>query len=182
MFTGGRVLYLQQQTGPDQLEWVTHPRARRGRGVLFATAPFVLYLLTLSVLFVVSLRDLYLWEKVKQFAAWGALLTGILVAIAFLLGRRIQERLLATSEELRVERTRAIGRAPPLIVSRSRLRAFATFPSMRSLGADLQIHALCTDDTRIPLLEADPHSGQAHDIAAQLADLMGLAVERHREE
>lgn len=175
------MLYLQLQDGPDRLEWVTHPRARRGRGVLFATAPFVVYLLTVSGLFVVSLRDLYLWQQVKQFAGWGAMVAAALSVIAFLLGRRIHERLSATSEEVRVERTRAIGRAEPLVIPRARLRAFATFPSLRSLGADLQIHALRTDDARLLLLEADPHSGQAQEIAAKLADLMGLPLERHRD-
>src|SRR5439155_11329127 len=48
---GAKVIYEIAEVGPQRVVFVTHPRARRGRGVLFATAPMVVYVLMVSVLF-----------------------------------------------------------------------------------------------------------------------------------
>jgi hypothetical protein len=160
-----------------ELGFVTHHKARRGRGVLFATAPLVIYVLAISVLFALSVQDLSLWEQVKQAASWGLGLASILAVGCFVLGYRIRDQIEAGPIGLSLRHTPAIGPVRTTSLPWSQLRGFAVDPSLRSLGADVLLVAVHEDGRRLPLAEGEPHSPQVRDLARQLARLSGLALE-----
>lgn len=150
---------------------VTHPNARRGRGVLFATAPLVGYVLSVTVAFLASLRNLYLLEQVKEFAVAGLAGAAVLAVIGFLLGRRVRDRLVATRTELTLERHGPLVAVRTRRLSYDELRGFAVEASLRSLGADTLLVAVHRDGKREPLLEGDPHSGQVAQLVGRLSRL-----------
>jgi hypothetical protein len=162
------------------LTFSTHPRSRRGRGVLFATAPWVVYVLAISGLFALSTQDLSLWSEVKQFAAYGAGVTAALAAICFGLGRRIRDRIELSEHALTVIHTPALGSTRTSRIAFADLSAFAIDPSLRSLGADVLWVAVHRDGRRLPIAEGEPHSAQVRELAAQAAAIAGLPLESPR--
>jgi hypothetical protein len=167
---------LLQQTDRE-VSLVTHPKARRGRGVLFATAPVVVYLLAVSVMFALSVRDLSLWGQVKSAAGWGAGLAALLAIACFALGYRIRDRIDAGQEEVAVLHTPPLGPPRRMAFRWEQLRGLAVDPSLRSLGADVILVAVHRDGRRIPLAEGEPHSAQIRDLAQRLSRLSRLPVE-----
>ncbi len=173
------MIYLELPGGPG-VRFITHPKARRGRGILFATAPFVVYLLTVSVLFVASVQDLSLWDDVKRALVYGAGMAAALAAGCFALGFRMQDEIDADSVRLRILTTPALGSPRVKEIAFSELRALAIDPSLRSLGADVLLVAVRKDGARAPIAEGEPHSAQVRDLAARLAELGGLPLEPMR--
>ncbi|HVE84456.1 MAG TPA: hypothetical protein VND93_16485 [Myxococcales bacterium] len=164
----------------DRLLVVTSRRARRGRGVLFATAPLVVYVAFAAILLALAARDVTLWPQVK--AAWltGAEAAAALSVLCFALGFRIRSQLAATSGSLSLVRTPALGTARILTLPAADLASLAVDPSLRSLGADVVLVAVRRDGTRVPLLEGDPHSDQIRTLAQSIARLTSLPVEAPR--
>src|SRR5690606_10779429 len=156
------------QNAPDGLRCSTHRRARRGRGILFATTPFVVLLLVVSGLFALSVRDLSLWQKVKEVSAWGTVAAAALGAFCFALGFRIRDDLTANASGIWLRSHPALGPTRTLHLSRAGLSAIAVDASLRSLGADVLLVAVQSDGRRIPLAEGDAHSGQIPAFAERL--------------
>ncbi len=172
------MVYQVLSSSPDALSFATHPRARRGRGVLFATAPWVVYVLTLSGLFLLATRDLSMWEDLKRVAAYGALVTFALSLLCFWLGRRVNTRIDVRPQEIHIEETPALG--PPRVtrLTPPELKALSLEPSLRSLGADYLLVAQRTDGHKLALAEGEPHSGQLHSFAEQMASITRVPLER----
>lgn len=171
------MIYEVLEHSPDRIRFVTHPRARRGRGILFATAPFVVYLATTGVLFVLSVQDLSLWEAARRGLAYGAMLAALFALGCFFLGWRIEERIEADAARTRIERRPAIGKKRVEEIRHGDLTAFAIDPSLRSLGADVLFVAVHKDGRRLPIAEGDPHSAQVRLLAADVARLAGVPLE-----
>jgi hypothetical protein len=160
-----------------QFTFVTAARARRGRGILFALAPAVGLSMALSILFAVSPDKIFLWQVIRQLFLPGIAIAACLSVLGFVLGHRVRERIEATAQGLRIVRTPAIGR--PRVISRSQeeLTLFAIKPNVRSLGADILLVAHCRDGTMIPVAEGEPHGGQMHGIAREVAALMDVPLQ-----
>src|ERR1019366_7748042 len=139
------VIYQVVARSLDSLVFVTHQKARRGRGTLFATAPPVVYVLTCCALFALSVGDLSLWDKVKETAAWGAGVAAVLSALAFVLGRKIHDTIEADREKLRILRVPALGPVREETLRYAELAGFGIDPSLRSLGADNLLVAVGRD-------------------------------------
>jgi hypothetical protein len=171
------MIYESLETGAHRLHFVTHVRAQRGRGVLFATTPFVVYLATLAFLFFLATRDLSLWTQVKAAARGGFGLMGILAAICFALGFRIRDEVEVTSDSVRIFHRPALGPVRQTHQRREELSGLAFDPSLRSLGADVLLVAVRRDGSRVPIAEGEPHSGQIHALGAQAAQILRLPLE-----
>jgi len=171
------VIYEVVDQSPSRLVLRTHDRARRGRGVLFATAPLVVYLLFGCALFAIAAQDLTLWERVKQVALAGAAVAAGLSAVAFLFGRRVHDVIHADTAAVRIDHHAAFGRPRTTELPYAELKAFAVEPSVRSLGADLMLVAVTREGARRPIAECEPHAGQVHDVARKLALLSRLPLE-----
>jgi hypothetical protein len=174
------VVYEVLAQSPDRIVLRTHDKARRGRGVLFATAPFVVYLLFCGALFILSANDLSLWERAKSTAAAGAAAAVALGLLAFLLGRRVHDVIDADRARIEVQHIPAAGAARRQAWRYDDVKAFAVDPSPRSLGADVLLVAVLRSGERRPLAEGDPHTGQIRDMAQKLAFLSGLPLEEPR--
>jgi hypothetical protein len=170
-------MYEVREDSPQRLVLITAGKTRRGRGVLFATAPLVVYLLAASALFLLAARDVSLWPRVKQAWAQGLMLAAALAVGCFLLGRRVHHHLTATADGLHLMRVPALGTARILMLPYADLAALAVDPSLRSLGADVVLVAVHRDGRRIPLLEGDAHSQQIRAFAEQIAARGKLPVE-----
>jgi hypothetical protein len=170
------MIYLELPAGAG-VRFVTHPKARRGRGVLFATAPFVIYVLTVSALFAAAVQDLSLWDEVKRAFSYGALLAAGLAAACFALGFRMRDDVEADGVRVRITSTPALGRPRARELPFADLRGLAVDPSLRSLGADVLLVAVRRDGARSPIAEGDPHSAQIRDLAARLAALGKVPLE-----
>lgn len=166
---------LEDQT--DRLMVVTSRRARRGRGVLFATAPLVIYLAFAAVLLVIVARDMTLWEQVKQAWVIGAQVAAALALGCFILGYRVRDQLTVTAGSVQLVRTPAAGTARLLALPAADLAGLAVDPSLRSLGADVLLVAVRKDGTRVPVLEGDPHSDQIRAFAQRISKITSLPVE-----
>ena len=165
---------------PDLLEVVTSRRARRGRGVLYATAPLIVYLAFAAALLLLVARDMTLWPRVKEAWIAGAKAAAVLSAGCFFLGFRIQDRLRVTPGVLQLRRTPAMGSTGQLLLSAEDLASLGVDPSLRSLGADVLLVAVRRDGTRVPLLEGDPHSDQVRSLAQRIASLASVPLEAPR--
>jgi len=168
---------LLEHVPEESLAFETHERAQRGRGVLFATTPFVLYLAVLAVLFAFATQDLSLWSAVKRTAGVGALVSGVLSIVSFALGFRVRERIEASPGKLRITHRPAAGAERAQEWFSRDLAALALDPSLRSLGADVLLVAVTRGGKRIPIAEGEPHSGQIQDLAKKMADVMKLELE-----
>jgi hypothetical protein len=171
------MIYEVVNRSDRQVAFVTHARARRGRGVLFATAPLIIHLFACSALFVWSTQDLSVWGRTKTFAVRGGAVAAVLALGAFYLGRRMTDRVEADTQGLRLTRTPALGAPRVKQLSYPELTAFAVDPSIRSLGADVLLIAVLRDGTRLPLAEGEPHSGQIRELGQALATLSGVPLE-----
>ena len=165
---------------PDHLQVVTSRRARRGRGVLFATAPLIVYVAFVAVLLVLVARDMTLWGDVKQAWIAGAKAAAVLSAGCFFLGFRMQDQLSVTAGLLQLVRTPAMGTARVLLLRTAELASLGVDPSLRSLGADVMLVAVRRDGARVPLLEGDPHSDQVRSLARRIASLASIPLEAPR--
>src|SRR4051794_511353 len=134
--------YEVQPTQPGRVSFHTHDKARRGRGVLFATAPLVVYLLVTCGLFVLAVQDLSGWARVKTATLEGGVLALVLAVVCFGLGRRFSDRVEATPEGISIHRTRALGSARTEVLPAREIAALAIDPSLRSLGADVLLVAV----------------------------------------
>jgi hypothetical protein len=172
--------YDVAEANSARVVFTTHPKARRGRGVLFATLPAVVYLLALCALFVLSVQDLSLWTEAKSAAKLGAFIAAGLTAACFLLGRRIHDRIEATRETIKILHTPALGAARTEEIRCAELSGLAVDASLRSLGADVLLVAVTRDGKRIPIAEGEPHSGQVRELAARIAGLTNLPLEAPR--
>lgn len=160
-----------------QLTFVTAARARRGRGILFALAPVVVLSLALSILFAVAADKIFLWQVIRRLFLPGVAVAACLSVLGFALGHRVQERVEATPQRLRIVRTPAIGRRRVLCRSQEELTLFRIKPNVRSLGADILLLAQCRDGTTIRVAEGEPHGGQMHRIAREVSALMGVPLQ-----
>jgi hypothetical protein len=174
------VVYEVLSQSPERLVLRTHDRARRGRGVLFATAPFVVYLAFCTIVFAVAAGDLTLWEKAKTAAAAGAGVATALAVAAFVLGRRIHDVIEADQAAVRIDHSPALGASRRLELRYADLEGFAVDPSLRSLGADVLLVAVTREGTRRPIAEGEPHSSQVRDVARKLAFLSKLPLAEPR--
>ena len=174
------MVYEVLAQSPERLLIRTHASARRGRGVLFATAPFVVYLLFGGGLFALASQDLTLWERARSVAGIGAAVAAALALGAFLLGRRIHDVIEADGAAVRIDHSPALGAPRRTEIRYADLMGFAVDPSIRSLGADVLLVAVARDGTRRPIAEGDPHSAQVRDVARKLAFLSRLPLEEPR--
>jgi hypothetical protein len=171
------MIYELLESSPKTLAFETHERAQRGRGVLYATTPFVVYLALMAFLFFLATRDLSLWSRVKQTAGVGAAVCAVLSAFCFALGFRVRERIEASKDQLRITHRPAAGPERARELNRSNLSGLALDPSLRSLGADVLLVAVTREGTRVPVAEGEPHSGQIQDLARRMSEVMGLEIE-----
>ncbi|MFZ5469424.1 MAG: hypothetical protein ACOZIN_08305 [Myxococcota bacterium] len=171
------MIYEELERSNQRVLFRTHAKARRGRGVLFATAPWVVYLLLVAVLFVLAAQDLSLWERAKQLMRIGAATAAGLAAICFILGRRIRDVVDADQQRLRLEHTPALGATRELELRYAELSAFAIEPSLRSLGADILFVAVHKDGRHLPIAEGEPHTAQVRELARDISTLAKLPLE-----
>ncbi len=164
----------------NELCFVTAHRARRGRGILYALAPWLLYLFGISVVFAVSLRDPADWEWIKSTAQLGACAAAALSAIAYVLGYRARDQVTATPDAIRIRSTPSLGRSRVTSLPAAELAAFGIDPSVRSLGADLLLVAVHRNGRRTAIAEGEPHQGQLRQFASRAAQITGLALEAPR--
>ncbi|HYV44421.1 MAG TPA: hypothetical protein VFA20_06140 [Myxococcaceae bacterium] len=165
------------EDGPDRLRVATSRRARRGRGVLFATAPLIVYLAFAGVCLVLAARDMTLWSQVKEAWIAGAKAAAFLAVACFFLGFRVRDELAATAGSIHLVHSPALGTARILQLRTAELTSLAVDASLRSLGADVLLVAVRRDGVRVPLLEGDPHSDQVRSLARRIAALASLPVE-----
>jgi hypothetical protein len=159
-----------------QMVVALHPRARRGRGFLFALAPIVAYTLLVSLLFAASIWDIRFGRALVGLATFGAVAALALSALAFVLGYRAKTRVEVTRAALRVLRTPSVGGDRLLELERPRLAALAIELSLRSLGADYVLVAFDQQGCRIPIIEGDPHSGQLRSLAEEMASIVDVPL------
>jgi hypothetical protein len=163
-----------------ELCFATAPRARRGRGVLYALAPWVIFLLGLSILFSLALGNLIPLEWAKVTAVLGAGAAAVLSPIAYVLGYRARDQVETTAECIRIQRTPSLGSPRSTLVATAEIAGFSIDPSIRSLGADLRLVAVHRDGRRITLAEGEPHRDQLRQFASRAAQLTGLPLEAPR--
>src|SRR5262249_46204055 len=85
-----------------ELCFATAARTRRGRGVLYALAPWVVYLLVLSVLLGLALSNLSPPGWTRSAAILGAWVAAFLSPVAYALGQRAREQVEATPTRIRI--------------------------------------------------------------------------------
>jgi hypothetical protein len=168
------MIYETLERTQDRLIFQTHPRARRGRGVLYATAPWVVYAFLISIGFALAATDLRYLGLLQNVAWVGAGSTAVLSVAAFVFGRRAVEYVRATDRQIEVRRTFPRGAAVSRTLPYTDLVAFAVDPSVRSLGADNVLVAVSKTGERISIVEGEPHSAQIHNFAVELSRLSSL--------
>ncbi len=162
--------------GEGELCFATAARTRRGRGVLYALAPWLVYLLALSVLLALALSNLSP-QWTKSAAAIGACAAAALSPVAYALGHRAREQVEATSTRIRIVQNPSWGALRLTSIPVAELTGLAIDPSIRSLGADPLLVALHRDGRRIAIAQGDPHLGQLHQLAERAAHVTGLPLE-----
>lgn len=161
---------------PGELCFATAPRARHGRGALYALAPWVAYLFALSILFALAVANLAAWSWIKSAAVAGAWTALALAPIAYFLGHRASERVEASPEGIRIQRTGSLGASRQTSLAVAELTGLGIDPSIRSLGADLLLVAIDRDGRRITIVEGEPHHGQLRHLAGRAAQITGLPL------
>jgi hypothetical protein len=131
-----------------------------------------------SVLFVLSVNDLTLWERTKATAAGGAAIAAVLSLACFLLGRRMRDRIDASRASIDIVSTPAAGGERRKSLSSRELSSLAIDPSLRSLGADVLLVAVTKEGARLPIAEGEPHSGQVRELAERMSHILGVPIER----
>lgn len=164
----------------DELCFATAARARRGRAVLYALAPWVLCLLGLSVLFGLELANLTSPGRAIRAALVGSCAAAFATPFAYALGYRAREQVEASRTSIRILRRPAWGPSELTAISVRELTGFGIDPSIRSLGADLHLVAVHRDGRRIGLVEGDPHLGQLRQLGARVAQISRLPLEGPR--
>ena len=160
----------------DELCFATSSRARRSRGVLYALAPWFIYLFSLSVLFALELASLIPPAASIANAVAATCVVALLTPLAYALGRRACERVNATEASIRIWRTPSWGHPRLTSIPVVDLSALGIDPSIRSLGADLLLVAVQRDGRRIGLVEGDPHLGQLRQLAGKLGRITRLPL------
>jgi hypothetical protein len=163
-----------------ELCFATATKTRRGRGVLFALAPWLVYLLALSVLFALALSNLSPPEWAKRAAAIGAWAAAALSPVAYALGRRARQQVEVTSTRIRILQNPPWGALRLTSIPIADLTGLAIDPSVRSLGADLLLVALHRDGRRIAIAQGDPHLGQLRELGWRAAQVTGLPLQPPR--
>ncbi len=163
-----------------ELCFATAARTRRGRGVLYALAPWLVYLLALSVLLALALSNLSSPGWTKSAAAIGACAAAALSPLAYALGHRAREQVEVTSTSIRILQNPWWGALRLASIPVAELTGLAIDPSIRSLGADLLLVALHRDGRRIAIAQGDPHLGQLRQLAWRSAHVTGLPLEPPR--
>lgn len=171
------MMYEVREDSPRHLVLHTARKTRRGRGVLFATAPLVVYLLAAGAIFLLAVRDVSLWPKVKAGWMLGLMAAAALGAGCYLLGFRMRQHLIATESGLFLMRAPALGVPRILSLRYAGLSALAVDRSLRSLGVDVVLVAVRKDGRRVPLLEGDSHSGEIRAFAEKIAARGKLPLE-----
>ncbi len=170
------MLFEVLRDSPGELCFATAPRARRGRGALYALAPWLGYLFTLSILFGVALANLAAWSWIKSIAIGGAWTAFALTPIAYFLGYRARERVEANPDGIRIQRTGSLSFPRLTRLAVGDLTGLGIDPSIRSLGADLLLVAIHLDGRRITIVEGEPHHGQLRQLAGRAAQITGLPL------
>ncbi len=173
------MVYQILRSSEQELWFATSIAARRGRGVLYALAPLVLFVLALSLLFAASVENLSYYPQLKQLASIGLVLVPALSALAFLLGRRVHAQIEVTIQGLVIRRRDSIGREKLIALARSELAGLAVEPHLRSLGADVLLVALRHNGERVPVAEGEPHAGQVRDLARRISTILNVPL-HHR--
>lgn len=163
-----------------ELCFATAARTRRGRGILYALAPWLVYLLAVSVLFAFALAGLSPPGWAKSTAVIGACGAAFLTPLAYGLGHRAREQVEATASSIRMVHQPSWGRWRLTSIRVDELSGLAIDPSVRSLGADLLLVALHRDGRRIAIAEGDPHTGQLRELGRRAAQVTGLRLEPPR--
>ncbi len=164
----------------SELCFETAQRARRGRGVLYALAPWLAYLFGLSILFALFLGDLTAWNWTQIAARAGAFAAAALTPIGYALGYRQRDRIEATPEFIHIQRTPSVGSPRITSLAVAGLSGVGIDPSVRSLGADLILVAIDGNGRRITVAEGESHRGQLRQFALRAAQLTGLPLEAPR--
>jgi len=163
-----------------ELCFATATKTRRGRGVLYALAPWLVYLLALSVLLALALSNLSPPGWTKRAAAVGAWAAAVLSPVAYALGRRAREQVEVTSARIRILQNPSWGALRLTSIPIADLTGLAIDPSIRSLGADLLLVALHRDGRRMTIAQGDPHLGQLRELGRRAAQVTGLPLEPPR--
>lgn len=174
------MIYQVQRDSDRELSFATHPGARRGRGILYAMAPLLLYVLAICVLFALATRDLSLWSAVKTVAVAGLAGATALGLAGFALGHRVRDRIDVDADSLQVRHTPGLGPERVSRLSWNDLVGLAIDPTVRSLGADVKLVAVHRDGRRIALAEGEPHSGQLRELAVRMSMLGGIPLQAPR--
>jgi hypothetical protein len=170
------MLFEVLRDSPGELCFATAPRARRGRGALYALAPCLAYLFTLSILFALALANLAAWSWIKTIAIGSAWTAFALTPIAYFLGYRARDRVEAHPAGIRIHRTGWLSFPRLTFVAVGELTGLGIDPSIRSLGADLLLVAIHLDGRRIAIVEGEPHHGQLRQLAERVAQITGLPL------
>jgi hypothetical protein len=165
------------QSSAGELCFATAPRARHGRGALYALAPWVAYLFAISIAFGLALGNLAAGSWIRSIAVGGAWIAFALTPIAYVLGYRARDRVEATPDGIRIQRTGALSSSRLTSLAVAELKGLGIDPSIRSLGADLLLVAIHRDGRRISIVEGEPHHGQLRQLAGQAAQITGLPLE-----
>lgn len=163
-----------------ELCFATATKTRRGRGVLYALAPWLVYLLALSVLLALALSNLSPPQWTKRAAAIGAWAAAALSPLAYTLGRRAREQVEISSTRIRILQNPSWGALRLTSIPIADLTGLAIDPSIRSLGADLLLVALHRDGRRMAIAQGDPHLGQLRELGRRAAQVTGLPLEPPR--
>ena len=161
----------------SELCFETAYRARHGRGVLYALAPWLAYLFLLSVLFALSLGGLIAWTWTQIAALVGACAATAFTPIGYALGHRQLDRVEATREFIRIGRKRSLGSPRVVSLPVADLTRLGIDPNVRSLGVDLILVAVHRDGRRLAVAEGEPHGGQLRQLAVRAAQVTGLPLE-----
>jgi len=164
----------------SELCFETTHRARRGRGVLYALAPWLAYLFVLSTLFALSLGGRIAWKWTQVAAVVGALAAAAFTPVGYALGHRQLDRVEATREFIRIGRRRSLGSPRVTSLAVGELSRLGIDPNVRSLGVDLLLVAVHRDGRRLAVAEGEPHGGQLRQLALRAAQVTGLPLEAPR--
>lgn len=174
------MLFTVLKDSDGELCFVTGARARRGRGLLYALAPWLVYLLGLSILFAVAFAHPPALAWTKTAAALGSGAAVALTPIGYALGYRARDQVETQRSSIRVLRIPSLGPSRLTSIAVAQLTALAIDPSIRSLGADLLLVAVHRDGRRIAIAEGEPHLGQLRQLASRAAQITGLPLESPR--
>ena len=159
-----------------ELCFATATKTRRGRGVLYALAPWLVYLLAWSVQFALALSNLSPPGWTKSAAALGAWAAAALSPVAYAVGHRAREQVEASSTRIRILQNPSWGALRLTSIPVADLTGLAIDPSIRSLGADLLLVALHRDGRRIAIAQGDPHLGQLRELGRRAAQVTGMPL------